>query len=306
MNWQNRQLIGFSVRSMEELSRMAWIKEKLCDDINLIEIKVDRFAKNNVPLYKYDRKKGFITNNKNLEFIAKKIKKIDISASLHLPFENIIDINSETGLSIGVAEHHDLYLRKFEMLEFIFRTYEIGQVLTLHPPQLSSNGKKLLDEKIALENARIFFNKLDAVRIARRARTIIGVENQADPKGDGSTIGYLPLHFKTMLRDTRTIGLTIDSGHRNLTKKFSIREFLSLGIPIVNVHFHGNSGNFDPETYDDDEHLPPTPGNIKGYDNYLRFFRRNRVPIMLEISHLEKYIASDLVNIVKKLREETI
>lgn len=304
MDWQNRQSIGFSVRSMEELSRIAWIKEKWCDDINLVEIKVDRFAKNNTPLYKYDRKKGFTTNNKNLELIAKKLKKSDISASLHLPFENIIDINSETGLSIGVVEHHDIYLRKLEMLEFIFRTYGIGRVLTLHPPQLSSNGKKLLDEKIALENAKIFFNKLDAIRIARRARTIIGVENQSDPKRDGSTIGYLPSHFKTMLRDTRTIGLTIDAGHRRLTKNFSVREFLSLGIPIVDVHFHGNSGNFDPETYDDDEHLPPTPENIKGYDNYLRFFRRHRVPITLEISHLEKYGPDKFTMIVERLVKE--
>ena len=53
-----------------------------------------------------------------------------------------------------------------------------------------------------------------------------------DEKKKAGNLGFLPKHFKGMLKNTRTICLTMDVGHRRLTKKFRVRDFLSLGIPL--------------------------------------------------------------------------
>ncbi len=101
-----------------------------------------------------------------------------------------------------------------------------------------------------------------------------------------------------MLQDTRTIGITIDTGHRRLAQNFSIGKFLSLGFTVNNFHFHGNEGVFNPVDWSDDHHVLPTRENVSAnknaYDNFLRYFRRHRPPIVLEISHLEKYTDHEL------------
>jgi sugar phosphate isomerase/epimerase len=107
-----------------------------------------------------------------------------------------------------------------------------------------------------------------------------------------------------MMKDTRSIDITIDTGHRRLTQEFSIREFLQGGWRVANFHFHGNEGIFNPMDWSDDQHLLPHKENVKGYDNYLRYFRRHRVPIILEISHLNEYSDRELRGFLGGFKEE--
>ena len=59
MSWKDKQLIGFSVKSMEELERAAMM------EVNMVEIRVDKFEKNGFPLYSFENGK-FILNKSNL------------------------------------------------------------------------------------------------------------------------------------------------------------------------------------------------------------------------------------------------
>lgn len=297
-NWAKRQLIGFSVKNLVELKRVRSL-----DGVNLVEVRLEALAKSGMPLYEY-RDGHFVPRGSEIGMLREAARGLVVQ--FHLSIEKGIDGKSELGLSTGVSEHHPALLERFRILEYIHRGNGLGRVLTLHPPLIFSKGQTILDESEALENARVFFNRLDALRIRERHQTLIGVENQTDVKTLGGMVGYLPAHFKTMLRDTRTIGLTVDVGHRRLTKAFTIREFMALGMDFVNFHFHGNAGEFNPENWDDDQHLLPTRENINAnsYKNYLRYFRRKRPPIILEISHLEGYTDRELSDFVRKLKKE--
>ncbi len=294
--WTKEQLIGFSVKNLAELERVVFLGV-----VNMVELKVEKFASSAMPLYVFGGRR-FHINSPALHNVRSVTKGIPVQ--LHLPIETKTDIASEIGLNAGILEHHDILLERFRTLEEIFVSFGIGSVLTMHPPLIASKGKAILEESEALANARLFFNRLDELRIQWSHQTLIGIENQSDVKRAGGNLGYLPAHFKAMLRDTRTIGLTVDTGHRRLTKAFTVREFLAVGMEIVNFHFHGNAGEFNPENWDDDQHLLPAEDNVKGYKNYLRYFRRHRTPIVLEISHLERYTDAELSEFVRKLKKE--
>lgn len=296
-SWLNEQRVGFAVRNMEEFKRALRL------GANLVEIKLDRFAKGGHPLYFYENG-TFQANIVVLDMLAYVVKRQGVAVQFHLPIEDGVNLTRETGINIGVAEHHPVALERFVFLEAIFRKHRLGSVITVHPPPFSIDGRELVDEKTALANTRHFFERLDVLRLKHKHQTLIGVENQPDPKHQAACLGYLPRHFKEMLRNTRSIGLTIDTGHRRLTKEFTVREFLSLGLTPVNFHFHGNTGQFDSETYDDDQHLLPDATNVKGYENYLRYFRRHCPPVVLEISHLERYSDDDLRSFLEKFKRE--
>lgn len=297
-DWRQKQQIGFSVKSLAELERIVALGV-----VNMVELKPEKFASSGLPLYLYLPGGGRFAFNDPAIYKVRDLAK-GLAVQLHLPIEKKIDLADELGLNMGVLEHHDVLLERFRMFEELYESYGLGGVLTIHPPQVFRNGKVLLEEKDALANAKIFFDRLDALRLQWNHQTLIGVENQTDIKLKGGNLGYLPAHFKAMLRETRTIGLTVDTGHRRLAKAFTVREYLALGMPFVNFHFHGNAGEWNPENWDDDEHLLPTEQNVKGFKNYLRYFRRHRTPIVLEISHLEKYTDAELADFVRKLRKE--
>jgi hypothetical protein len=295
--WLKEQRVGFAVRTMAEFKRALNL------GVNLVEIKLDRFAKDGHPLYFYERG-VFRPNQKVLGLLAYVARQQDIIVQLHLPIEDGINLEREAGINIGVPEHHQVALDRFIFLEEIFRQHHLGKVITMHPLPFAIKGKELIQEKTALAGMREFFEKLDAIRLRDRHRTLIGLENQPDPKKQAACLGYLPSHFREALKNTRTIGLTVDTGHRRLTKDFTVSGFLQLGLPFVNFHFHGNDGEFNAENYDDDQHQFPNTVNVKGYRNYLRYFRRHRPPIVLEISHMERYEDAELKQFLEKFGRE--
>jgi hypothetical protein len=298
MNWNKKQSIGFSVKSFEELKRICNLQKH---GVNMVEVRVGTFTREGTPLYKYEKNK-FSLNKKNLSELCTIAKGVTVQ--WHLPIEKNISLSSEEGFNLGVLSHHDIYKKRFCFLEEIYQYYDIGKIITMHPPAVVYNGKELIKEKVAIANAKKFFDTYDIFRQENNHQTIICVENMTDIKEVGGNVGYMPWHFKKMLKDTRTFGLTTDVGHRRLAKKFTVTEFMSLGLPIYDFHFHGNHGKIDPLTYDDDEHLLPNKDNVMGYRNYLRYFKRNRPAIVLEIAHLERYTDEQLINFLEKFREE--
>lgn len=297
--WMKPQLIGLSVKSMDELLRAV------CLGVNMVEVKLEKFAENGTPLYTYRKNGQFYPNRKNLGHVVAIAEENNISVQFHLPIERCVDLEKETGINVGFLSHHNVAIRRFIVLEKIYREYGLGSVITVHPPTISFDGKLILGVDEALENARIFFEKLDTLRFREKHQTLIGVENQAGPKFLAACLGDHSKHFKTILRNTRTIRTTIDSGHRLLAEHFTVTELLGFSLPPVNFHFHGNAGEFRPQDYDDDQHLLPTSENVKGYENYLRYFRRHRTPIVLEISNLEKYSDQELSDFIVNLKNET-
>lgn len=297
MEWKKIQRVGFSVQNMPELERVVAL------GANMVEIKLEKFARSGVSPYFFEDG-VFAINTAVAEKIAVLAHAYNISIQFHLPIENMVDGSVEVGLNAGVVAHHDAIIDRFVMLEKLYTQYGIGQVITVHPPLTSLNGRGVIGEGVAIKNAKILFDKLDKIRVKYDHSTLIGIENQTDIKKKSGSLGYMPKHFRRMLRDTRTIGLTIDSGHRRLAKAFSVREFLQLGFPVHNFHFHGNAGVFDPNDWRDDQHLLPCKENVTGYGNYLRYFRRHRIPIVLEISRLDKYRDDELRDFLTRFNSE--
>lgn len=304
MNWKKRQLIGFSVKSMNELIRVIEL------GINMVEIKLGNFASAGTPLYYYADEK-FSVNTEVLQSISSLVCSRNIAVQFHLPLENKVSLKTEKGINIGLKEHHNAAMQRFMILEMIFREYGIGSVITMHPPMVSSKQKQLISENKALNNAKKFFDSLDLLRIKENHCTLIGLENQAIPKKLAGNLGYETEHFKIILRDTRTIGITIDVGHRLLAPGFKVSDFMKLGFPVVNCHFHGNPGILNMDNFNDDLHELPRgrskgkDGNVKGYKNYIRYFKRHRHPITLEISRLERYSDNEFADFVANLKKET-
>jgi len=297
--WMCEQLIGLSVKSWDELMRAIML------GANMVEIKFEKFAENGTSFYVYRRNGRFYPDRKNLGRLTSIAEENNISIQSHLPIERCVDVNQETGINVGFLSHHEPALRRFVMLEEIYRERGIFSVNTVHPSTISFDEKQILKIEEALENARIFFEKLDAIRLREKHQTLIGLENQTAPKFLATCLGDHSDHFKKMLRNTRTIGTTIDSGHRLLAEHFTVTELLGFSLPPVNFHFHGNAGEFRLQDFNDDQHMLPMHENVKGYDNYIRYFCRHRTPIVLELSHLEKYSDKELTDFIANLKRET-
>lgn len=310
MSWKDRQLIGLSIKSPKELK---WIRS--LDIVNMVEIKVEQFDRAGFPLYGYEDG-NFYPHDDNLKKLSWEMCDGLDAVQFHLPMEKSINCKIESGLNMGISAHHEIYLRKFQLLEEIFQRYKIGSVLTMHPPLIRAKKKNILHEGDAIRNAKIFFAQLDELRLVGNYQTKIGLENMSDPKTVAGNIGFLPAHFKTMLRDTRTIGVTVDTGHRRLTENFKVSEFMKLGFETVNCHFHGNAGLINPDSFVDDTHdfphgkIADAEENVRGYRNYIRYFRRHRTPVVLEISHLEKYSdaehfsSAELIENVERIKRD--
>lgn len=298
-SWQKQTRIGFSVKTTDELRRVVGL------GANLVEIKTEKFAENGYPLWHY-RGGVFAPNEPLLNDLATEAVRKSFQVNLHMPIEREVDPDKDTGINFAFLEHHEPALKRFIMIEEeIYKRYRVvGQVVTPHPPTISYGGTEVISETKALENAAIFFERWDKLRLERGHHTLIGLENQTDRKLIAGMVGNQPKHFKKMLDNTRTIGLTIDSGHRRLASEFSVSRFIGLGIPIVNFHFHGNKGEFRIESFDDDQHLPPTSDNVYGYDNYLRYFRRHKPTIVLELAGLKGFTDDELWKIIKDIRDQ--
>jgi sugar phosphate isomerase/epimerase len=297
--WLRKQLIGLSVKSMAELRRAIAL------GANMVEIKLDKFAKRGTPLIELDRQGNFAVIENYVREISALAIDHGIEVQFHHWIERCLDPTQVTGINLAIRQHHPAGLRLFRFLEGVYREYGIGRMQTKHLPTVSLGSTIFASEEDAIENIRIFAEELDAVRIRERHETIIGFENLADPNEEATILGYKTEHFKRILRNTRSIGLTIDTGHRRLSQHHTVRELMQLGLPIVNFHFHGNDATATSADFDDDQHLLPGDGNVNGYQNYLRYFRRHRTPIVLEIAHLGDYSDDELRSFIEHLKRET-
>ncbi len=300
--WKSPQLIGFSAKNFQELKRVIEIvKRALVNKENFIpvvEIKPGSFSKYGMPLYMFNQ--GiFEPHLENLDNLEKAVKGCVVQ--FHLPYENQIDLNQERGLSIAIPEHHPFLLQRFEMFDEILKNYGLGETLTIHPPQIVIKGKKVATFTEALKNASAFFWKLDRRIRIKKWEFFVGVENQTDPKKDSATLGYEITHFREMLRKTRTIGLCVDVGHRKLSKRLRIRDLFQLARPVEVVHFHTNPGEWISKDHRDDMHKLAFSDNVDGYYRLLETVMVWRIPLILEISYLERYSDKELENYVSDL-----
>lgn len=294
MDWMREQRVGFAAHSIYDFERTLRL------GASMVELKLEKLANRGEKLYFLDDGE-FIPNEKNIRKVVALAKKSSAQVQLHLPVERCVDLGKETGINVAFLEHHDIAIKRFVFHEWLYRTYGIGRIVTVHPPAILYNGKRFISEEEAIANTKIFFDRLDQIRLKDGHRTLIGVENMTSVKHKSGNIGYKVRHFGGMLRDTVTIGLTIDTGHRLLTgygdddKVFHIKELFGTGIRPVNFHFHGNEGKFNFIDWGDDQHEFPTNDNVKGYKNFIRYFRRNRTPVVLEISNLHKRTDQEII-----------
>lgn len=287
--------IGFHIKRLDELFRIGTI-----EGVNLVELKPDKMRENGNELYSFNDK--IFNINKDL---AKQISAFcedkDIQMQIHLPYENSVNPNKETGLCYGIKEHHPLLLDRFKMLAELYHEFKIGKVMTIHPPQLISKGRKLCDYHDGLEHGREFLYALDKERKLNDWDFKVGLENMAGPKKDSQTLGYNIAHLKQLLGETETIGLTVDSGHRLLSKDMSVAQMFSFA-QVVSLHFHTNHGILHSKGHNDDEHEFATYGNLIHFNTYIRGIRRRNIPITCEIKNLESVTSRDIQNYVAHLR----
>ncbi|MFC1644850.1 hypothetical protein ACFL08_02395 [Patescibacteria group bacterium] len=301
MRWMKEQRIGFSVQSVGELERVVRL------GANMAELKLEKFANHGEALYFFDGVR-FTENEPILRRVTAIAKKNNVQIQFHLSVERCLNSRLDTGINVSFLSHHRIAIKRFCFLEKICRKYGIGRVITMHPPAISFKGLRFATNSLATTNSKIFFDRLDKIRLRCKHRTLIGVENMTSVKYKAGNLGYKTRHFKGMLRDTRTFGLTIDTGHRLLTgfgdddRVFHIRELLGLGFPPVNFHFHGNEGKFNYIDWGDDQHEFPSKDNVKGFKNFLRYFRRNRTPVVLEISNLHKRTNQEIQEFLVEFR----
>lgn len=294
MNLERR--IGFHVKSLDEVRRIANLK-----GANLMEIKPSFFKDRDCPeLYTYEN--GIFKINHDT---AKEIKDVaeenNMQVNLHLPYARKVDINEEDGLCQALKEHQSRILQRYEMLSDLYNNYKIGEIVTVHPPTYMKDGKLVAEMRDAKEHGRELYFALDELIREKGFKYKIGIENMPDPKRDSADLGYEVKHLKHLLGETENIGLTVDTGHRLLADKMSIAKLFALA-PVVNMHFHSNPGIFSHENYDDDEHKLATVDNLKNFDRYLTSIRRNKIPVVCEVSHLERIDNKELEDYVEDLR----
>ena len=291
--------IGFHVRSMDEFERVIQIPR-----VNVVELKPDQIEKKSgVSLYFFDGKE-FRPNLKLIGEIDNMCRKRNVSIQVHLPYEEEHDPSTERGLCQADRAHHDLILKRYKMFKGIFYSSMVGSVLTTHPPAYRFNGVDLWEEQEALEAGRELYARVSREILGSKDDFKLGLENMVAPKDTGaSSLGFKPWHLDKLIGDSKGIGITVDSGHRNLNNDMSIRLLFSLA-PVVNVHFHSNLGIVLQDTYDDDGHLFATKDNLPHYGRYIKTFGRFGPPIILEIEDLENRSDSELSDYVQNLRRE--
>lgn len=287
--------IGFHVKSLEDFKRFL-----VFEGVNLVEIKPQFWKRNNNEIYSY--KNGLFRINKKMASSIKEVAEDrNIQIQLHLPFTKKNDINDEEGLCQGIKEHHGKLLDRYKMLAELYDKYNIGKVITVHPPTYIRNKKQVCTITQALEYGRELYFALDNLIKDNNYKFKIGIENLADPKKDSADLGYEVFHLKKLLGETEEIGLTVDTGHRLLAEHMSVKEMFALA-PIVNMHFHSNPGVFSDKNYDDDKHELAKQANLKNFGNYIKYIRRCKIPVVCEISDLDKVHDSVLSEYVKDLR----
>lgn len=291
--------IGFHARSMKELEFVLSLPE-----VNLVELKPEKFVKKDgLYFWAFDGER-FIPNMDLIRDVVRMCNEKKVGIQLHLPQEKTPDSSLEQGLCYADLKHHDLLLARYDMLGRIYNETSFGSCLTTHAPTFIFNGEEKWSCEEAIQRGREFYKKLGELKRRNKYGFKIGLENTVHPKEKGfCCVGFESWHLDKLLGNSQGIGITVDSGHRNLNLDISVRTLFSYGS-VVNCHFHSNPGEISNKNYDDDEHLFATKENLPHYERYIKSFRRFGIPIVLEIGDLMKHPKEFLSSYVNNLRNE--
>ncbi|MFC1495800.1 hypothetical protein ACFL52_00095 [Candidatus Margulisiibacteriota bacterium] len=253
---------------------------------NLIEVKPDAF-KGKDKLFYY-RSNCFHIHKNNFARLIRRANKLSLAIQFHFPEE----LEGKT-LNSGLEETHTDIVSLFDCLGSLISDYGFLPNVTMHLPTLFWGSRQMLpatkaEIHSALCNANTLFQRLSAERQAKGWPIILGVENQTDPTINTHALGYSIEHFKIALANTpEWINITIDSGHRILSRNMRLSEsflpyIFESGKKVINLHFHENQG-IQSDDYHGDEHKLPFGDYIHGYLMYLNRAVQERIPIILEV-----------------------
>lgn len=296
MNGEHK--VGFHVKSLEDVERFPKIL-----GVNTIENKFDYIARgDNVDMMPF-RDGHYELNHEFAKFLSDVVRNNGLQSQVHDSFTRALKKGRFDHFSLALRGDHDKILERFKLYNELNEKYDLCSVVTIHPPSFVIDGKELCSEGEALKAGREFFCRLDDLMIKEGFGYNVGIENQAIPKSFNKTLGYTNEQLKYLLGETSSIGLTVDSGHRLLAPNLSVKEMFS-SAPIVNLHFHTNSGVPSRDTYDDDEHRFANEDNLKHFKNYVRAVRRYKIPVICEISELAKQTDEALTDYIQGLQSK--
>jgi len=285
-------LFGFHVRSLDELNKV------LDAGSNVIELKPYNLQQSGFPIYEYDGV-HFHINHKNAKIISKLAKKHRAQVQIHIPYERFADPREEAGLCQILERHRETIFERFKLIEKLRFKYGLGQVVTMHPGLFKFQNSLILFEDEALEKNQIFFSELDQY-LRKNCHFKLAVENVTAPKDIYASLGYTTEQLLYLLQNTSNIGLTIDTGHRNLVSKLSVRDLVGK-FDVYNIHLHMNEGKPDPHSFDDDEHRFAGIYNLPHFHNYARMIKDRRIPVICEVGTYHKSVSK-----LKEYREQTM
>lgn len=231
-----------------------------------------------------------------------------LKRQIHFPLYEI----AGKSLSAANPADHRALLHVFEVYAEIVANYGFSENITMHPPFVDDHFDHN-EIRNALCWTNEFYLLLGDMIATQSWPIVIGLENQPDPYMNNfrrDALGYAPEHFTKMLKNTnRHIQLTLDSGHRNLSRNHKINDLyewcLSNNKHIANFHFHANDG-LSPEAAKNnicyDSHDLALPGRLRGYDKYLIRSVYENIPLNLEIN-FKKYSPLQIFQYISGLRE---
>jgi hypothetical protein len=288
--------VGFHAKYLDEFLRLAPL-----EGVNLVELKPGHFRRHGVELYTYND--GVWAINRD---VAAKIRDVagehDIQVQLHLPYEDAIDATKEEGLCQAIKANHPVILDRYKVLSDLHDEFDIGRVITTHPPAYLIRGEQVADMVTASEHGRQLYFELDTLIKERGMQFRLGIENVPDPKIGNACLGYEMRQLKDLVGYTEEIGFTVDAGHRLLSENMSVTQMFALR-PVVNIHFHSNPGVPSEMGWDDDAHQMATTANLRTFHKYVQSIRANKIPVICEVAHLDQIDNGMLVGYVANLRQ---
>ncbi len=277
--------------------------------VNLIEVKPDKFTGND---RLFDHKDGiFVANHENFERLAKISRSMGCAVQFHFPFIYNDPLNGQDiGVNPGRAEDHRTIMSLFDALILMKLIYKFSDVVTFHPGSLTSSLLRSgLNAEDAIINTNCFLSELqERLRLRWPDQKLrLGIENMPrtdrDPNFD--FIAYDTERFSSIMDGIKKwAGITIDSGHLNLSPDMSFKDLLNFTYmdkrKIFNFHIHGNYG---PEkgTLADDMHLLPSIMNTPHLSDIGKIARFARVPMIMEVD-LWAYPIDDLKLALSRIR----
>jgi hypothetical protein len=291
-------LLGFAVGSLEMLRKLHSL-----GIANFFELRSERMGREGMSLLERQGERYQIID-RNVDAIAKEFPGVRFSA--HLPVERSFGAEKEYGLNMAVKEHWPLLFERLAAWETICRRHGIIDKIVIHPSLFHYKNFLSMSEDDCLQGNNSFLRILDAKRQDEGYQVRICLENLPLPREEMGAVGYRAEHFARMLEGTSTIETMFDTGHANLNESLSEEEYREMIRRAVHIHFHGNSGKFNPESVLDDQHLPPHRENLRYYDIVIDHIRKKRPSVVFELQDLSIYSDEDFVEMVEKIKKEVM